>query len=249
MSELHKQWKRDEQAHFEGWDFSYIEERMTSEKPPWDYNSLARQLISKSKSLLDMATGGGERLLSLAPLPEHTVATEGWKPNVEVARRRLKPIGVKTVSVDEEHKELPFDDSSFDTVINHHGAFEVEEVYRVLGGDGVFLTQQVGGDNLYDLVEFFDAELSFPRTLKDLEVPIRNAGFSIEKAEEWRGKRTFLDVGAIVYYLRAIPWIVKGFSADTHSKYLERLQTKLTQGDKLEFTDSRYLILLKKQAL
>ena len=247
MKSLYEQWKKDEQAHFEGWDFSYIKDRVTSERPPWNYNSLAKELISKSESLLDMATGGGERLSSLSPLPKNTIATEGWEPNVKVARKRLEPLGVEVVGVDEEHKKLPFADQTFDTVINHHGAFEANEVYRVLQDGGVFLTQQVGGENLNDLIEFFEAKHPFPRKLKYLEIATRDVGFEIKKAEEWRGKRVFLDVGAIVYFLKAIPWTIKNFSVDKHLKYLEKLQKRLDFGEKLEFTDSRYLIFAKKQ--
>ena len=38
---------------------------------------------------------------------------------------------------------------------------------------------------------------------------------------------TFVDVGALVYYLRAVPWFVPGFSVATHQESLLRLQQRL----------------------
>jgi hypothetical protein len=46
-------------------------------------------------TLLDLDTGGGELLAASAPLPRRTIATEGWAPNVPVARDRLSPLGVE----------------------------------------------------------------------------------------------------------------------------------------------------------
>jgi hypothetical protein len=59
-SELIAQWKRDEAAVFEGWDFSYIKDRWLEEEPGWDYKALAKGLVKKSAAVLDVATGGGE---------------------------------------------------------------------------------------------------------------------------------------------------------------------------------------------
>jgi len=49
---------------------------------------MVRERLPDVTPLLDMATGGGEFLSSLVPLPPRTVATEGYPPNLEVARRR-----------------------------------------------------------------------------------------------------------------------------------------------------------------
>jgi hypothetical protein len=56
------------------------------------------------------------------------------------------------------------------------------------------------------------------------------------------GKLAFTDVGAIVYYLKAIPWSVPGFSVDTHLDHLLQLQQRLEQGEALAFEARLYLI-------
>ncbi|MBY8984630.1 MAG: hypothetical protein KGD65_06175 [Candidatus Lokiarchaeota archaeon] len=66
---------------FSGWDFSYINSRYMEFPLTWSYSSKVLPYIRTSESLLDMGTGGGEFLATLAPLPKHTCATEGYEPN------------------------------------------------------------------------------------------------------------------------------------------------------------------------
>jgi hypothetical protein len=53
---------------------------------------------------------------------------------------------------------------------------------------------------------------------------------------------SFTNVGAVVYYLKAVPWLVPGFSVETHVEPLLKLQDKLERGEELAFTARRYLI-------
>lgn len=243
---LIEQWKKDEAASFRGWDFSYLKDRQIEEKPPWDYKALARELVQKSKAVLDMGTGGGEIFSSLVSFPEHTIATEGYKPNVEVARKKLEPLGVKVLEVDESG-ELPFSDEEFDLVLNRHSSFKASEVFRILRSRGTFLTQQVGGENLNDLISAFDAIPQYKDwTLENIADEVRSAGFTTKQAKEWSGKEEFKDVGAVVYFLKAIPWVVEGFSVDNNLHHLEKLQEKLERGERLLFTQVRFLIQAEK---
>lgn len=58
---------------------------------------------------------------------------------------------------------------------------------------------------------------------------------------------TFTDVGALVYYLKAIPWLVPGFSVTTHLEPLLQLQERLEAGDTgLSFPTRSYLIEAKR---
>jgi len=246
MKNFYSQWKKDEQAPFVGWDFSYLNDRWTEEHPPWDYEALARKLIQRSKAVLDMGTGGGEMLSSFALFPERAVAMEGWRPNVAVAKRRLEPLGIEVLEVDASD-ELPFSDGEFDLILNRHSAFRATEVFRILKTGGIFLTQQVGSDNLNDLVKEFDAVSQYKDwTFGRLKRQIRDAGFCIDEAEEWQGKMEFKDVGAIVYFLKNVPWVIQGFNVDENLQHLEKLQSRIDSKKKLVFTLVRFLVRASK---
>ena len=248
MKGLHSQWKKEYEAPFSGWDFSYLNGRLIFEYPPWDYAGQAKQLVNQSEALLDMDTGGGEFLASLAPLPAHTRATESWKPNISVARVKLEPLGVKVMETDDT-LNLPFSDGEFDTVINRHGSFKATEVFRVLKPGGTFLTQQVAGNNLQDFAGEFETGIPIPflkETLDYWKQEIQDAGFELIMAEEWQGNQEFKDVGAIAYYIKAIPWTAPGFDIEKNMKDLDKLQHKLDNGERLIFTQGRFLFHAQK---
>lgn len=244
---LLEQWKEEETVSFSGWDFSHIKGRIIEEHPQWDYQSRAKKLIEKSTSVLDMGTGGGELFSTLSPFPNHTVAIEGYKPNVKVARKRLEPLGARVIEADPS-AELPFNDMEFDLVLNRHSAFDARELFRILRKGGIFLTQQVGGKyDLADLVAEFESQREYTdwSCSKALEM-LRSADFTIKEKREWKGRLQFKDVGALIYYLKAIPWIVENFSVDNHLRCLQKLQGRLENGQPLVFTKSRFLLMAVK---
>src|SRR5258707_799699 len=98
-------------APFSGWDFSWLEGRRVEEEDTettWDYDERARKRIQSAASLLDLGTGGGERLSRLGPFPPFAVATEAYGPNVPVATRQLQPLGVQVVLTHPGVQLLPF---------------------------------------------------------------------------------------------------------------------------------------------
>lgn len=131
-------------APIKGWDFSWLTDRTDFDELPWDYASLARDALPNTTRLLDIDTGGGDILASLAPLPT-TIATEPHPPNVPIATARLAPLGVHVRAG--KASALPVADGEVNLVLNRHGALDPTETARVLAPQGVFLTQQVGSRN------------------------------------------------------------------------------------------------------
>ncbi|MCT4594983.1 MAG: class I SAM-dependent methyltransferase [Anaeromicrobium sp.] len=111
--------KKDEEKSFQGWDFSYLDNRWKEEKLPWDYKALLKKYLKSHYQLLDVGTGGGEFLLSLNHPYEKTAVTEAWEPNVKLCKEKLLPLGI-CVRQAHEDNELPFEDNSFDMIINRH---------------------------------------------------------------------------------------------------------------------------------
>jgi len=238
-------WRREEQQPFSGWDFSYLRGRMVDEKPPWSYAARAAKLMDGASSLLDMGTGGGERLLALREhWPEKVVVTEDYAPNVKLATERLAPLGVRVVDVAlNRYTPMPFAHGEFDLVLNRHSGTNPAEVARVLAPGGTFLTQQVHGLWARDLIAAFEAQPAWPEaTLENKVRRLQDAGLTILTAKDWSGAFSFTDVGAIVYYLRAIPWVVEGFSVEPHLAHLLALQDRLERGEGLVFEARKYLV-------
>ena len=244
-AELVETWLREERQPFTGWDFSHLKGRLKGEREPWSYLDRAGELMRRSVSVIDMDTGGGEKLLGLREhWPARVVATEDYAQNFELARERLSPLGVEVVrAAVSDTGSMPFGDGEFDLVLNRHAQFNSSEVARVLSQGGTFLTQQVHGMWLWDLQAAFDATPSFPDNSPAKYVPmLEAAGLTMTAVEEWEGRMVFADVGAIVYYLKAIPWEVPEFTVKTHLRYLFAPQERLEAGEELSFHTARFLL-------
>ena len=205
--------------------------------------------MQQSSSAIDMGTGGGEELLRLKKYcPQKITATETYLPNLKLAEERLRPFGVKVVDVPINEDDLMlFTDNEFELVLNRHSGFSPSEVARILAPGGIFLTQQVHGLSFYDLLACFQAKSQYPEaTLENYLPKLKTAGLKIVNTQEWFGKISFTDVDAMVYYLKAITWVVHGFSVETHSKYLLSLQERLENGEAFIFTIRQYLIEARK---
>jgi SAM-dependent methyltransferase len=243
-------WQAEERAPFSGWDFGHIAGRLIEEEPPWSYDALARSVMRSARSVLDLGTGGGEVLSRLRDaFPERVVATEAYAPNVEVARARLGPLRVAVVpyEANETSAPLPFADASFDAILSRHEAYDAREVARALAPGGTFLTQQVDGRSLGDLVPLFGAAPQFPDvTVERLSADLRDAGLAVSDARAWWGRMVVRDVGALVYYLRAVPWDVPDFSVERSTAPLLELHRRLTSEGELGFRIGRFVIQARK---
>ena len=247
--ELLEAWQAEERQPFTGWDFSYLTDRWLEEAPPWSYLDMVRDLMMSARAVLDLGTGGGEKLLGFKDIfPRRVAVTEGYPPNLRLARERLEPLGVEVVESNGSlSQELPFENESFDLIIDRHTSFNIAEVERVLAPGGIFLTQQVDGRNLSDLSAAFDCEQPWTFfTLDFVLAKIKGTHLGVEMAQEWCGEVTFKDVGALVYYLKAVSWTVADFSVERNLGHLMAMQERLDQGEELTFGQRMMVVKVSK---
>lgn len=249
--ELVRLWLQEEEvAHIHGWDFSHIRGKYEEGRDlPWDYEEIVRHYLRPEHKLLDIDTGGGEFLLSLGHSCRNLAATENYPPNVELCQKKLLPLGVVFQEADGRGK-LPFCDNDFDIVINRHGDFNPQEIWRVLKDGGVFITQQVGAENDRELVKLLLHEvpdLPFPRQyLKIVQTAFEKAGFLVIRAEEAFLPIKFWDVGALVWFARIIEWEFPGFNVRGCLENLYHAQEILEKEGTIEGRSHRFLLVVQK---
>ncbi|TLS38169.1 class I SAM-dependent methyltransferase [Pseudalkalibacillus caeni] len=235
---------------FSGWDFSYISKtgRMAESPLDWSYTSLILPELRRADSMLDMGTGGGEFLSMFLPFPANTYATEAYKPNVPIAKKRLEPLGVNVSEISDD-EELPYEDETFDLIINRHEAYSVSELKRILKCGGMFITQQVGGKNDISINALLEAPINGEFSHWDLAYAVnemKEAGFEILKAQEQFPNTRYYDIGALVYYLKAIPWQVTDFTIDRYFNRLKSIHELIEKDGYLDIPSHRFLIIAKK---
>ena len=235
------------EAPFEGWDLSYLAGRKTDIELPWDYALIVRSAMEHADSMLDLGTGGGEFLSSLAPLPARTCATEGYPPNVGVAKQRLDPLGIEVcdTSADPANRHLPFADGEFDLIIDRHDEYVAPELFRLLRAGGQFITQQCGGYGEADLIEWFAGKggaAPMDWTAAVAARQLQEAGFRITNVQEAHPEYSFLDVGAVAYDLRTRPWNVEDFSVEKYRDRLLAMHEHIAEHGSFTVKDERFLI-------
>ena len=179
------------------------------------------------------------------------MATEGWAPNLPVARQRLQTIGVPVVEYDPDRgRPMPFDDARFDLVMNRHESFDVPELARVLTPGGVFVSQQVGGDDMPEIFGWFGGSPVAPANeLEPACAELSRVGFTVAEAATWAGIACFHDVEALVIYLALVPWAVTDdFAVGDHLDTLLDLHRQAERGQPIEVTDTRFWFRAVKPA-
>lgn len=235
-----------ERQPFAVWDFSWLTGRLQVERLPWDFEDEVARAARTSPDLLDMGTGGGERLSRLTEQSALTVATEAWPPNVPIAARRLRPLGIPVVQVDgapdnvdqevtvsrgNTDGALPFRSGALHLVTNRHESFVAAEVARVLAPGGRFLTQQIAfpwADDFYRLLDLpLPPAQVRPWALSLGVAQVEAAGLTVVTSAEGAERRAFHDVGALAWYLRSVPWAIPDFTIDGYRPRLARLHDQI----------------------
>lgn len=209
---------------------------------PWGFAQVVRDHAIGREAILDMGTGGGERLAQLLPWLRGTVvATEEWHVNAPLARARLGPLGVAVVR--SHSLRLPFADRSFDLVLNRHEELDPAEVARVLRPGGCVVTQQVGHENWREVIQLFPRATDFGDLHADYARGFADAGLTVidDRSHEYRV--AFGSLGDVVYMLGVTPWLIPDFSPERDLDALLALEAACRQDAGLVLTESRFLLV------
>lgn len=253
--EIIEQWYKDEKEGFNGWDFSYLSGRWEHENTPWNYEDIISKHLELNHILLDMGTGGGEFLLSLNHPYENSYVTEAWEPNIELCMKKLKPLGITVVPVEDDDcypatSLLPFENDTFDIIINRHESYNTSEVKRVLKPNGIFITQQVGGMNNNNLSKRLIKGFVAPHpdiTLKNALNNLYKMNFEINVQNEFYPKIKFFDVGAITFFAKVIEWEFPGFNLNQCLEELTEIHKQILVDGYYESEEHRFIIVAKNK--
>jgi SAM-dependent methyltransferase len=235
-----------------GWDFSWLAGRATEQRPSWGYQRAMGDRMERAHVALDIQTGGGEVLAGVTTLPAVTVATEGWPPNVAKAAEHLHPRGVAIVA-DDDKPPLPFAGDTFDLVVSRHPVTPWwHEIARVLQPGGTYFSQQVGPASLIELTEWFmgaqPTDGLHSRHPDNARAGAESAGLEVVDLRMESLRTEFFDVGAVIYFLRKVIWIVPGFSVDRYRDGLRALHKRIHADGPFIATTTRSLVEARKAA-
>jgi len=236
----------------DGWDFSWLDGRATEERPSWGYQGVLGERLARVGAALDIQTGGGEVLAGVPELPPTMVATESWPPNIAKATALLHPRGAVVVA-DTDEPPLPFGDDAFDLITGRHPVTVWwDEIARVLRPGGAYVAQHVGHASVFELVEYFlgpqPPHVRRGRHPDDTRAAAQAAGLHVADLRFERLRIEFLDVGAVVYFLRKVIWMVPDFTVERYRDRLRELHELIRTEGPFVAHSTRFLIEAHKPA-
>lgn len=186
------------------WDFSSI--KYTVEQDcDWDfYKELAK--YAKSTSLiLDLGTGGGEKILSQMPDAGMIIATDFSSQMIKTAnlnKRSYPDKRIKFVTMD--NLNMSFPNNLFDIVTARHTIIDAVQIYNCLSDNGMLIIEGVDKYDCWNLKELFCRGQAFrdPISISQKDYnDIQKAGFSkidIKKIIQYEFYKTENDLLALL---------------------------------------------------
>ncbi|HEY2812513.1 MAG TPA: hypothetical protein VGJ03_03505 [Acidimicrobiales bacterium] len=234
-----------EAARNDRWDFTWLEGRAIEERPSWHYFDRVMERAAQVTTLLEVEAGVGSMIGKLPSLPSVAVATEGFPPSVVIAAPTLRSRGVDLVVTSQTRVGLPFASNSFELVISRHPiAPWWAEIARVLEPGAAYFAQHVGPHSLRSLSEFLMGPLpDWSNRHPDVErFAAQEAGLVVKRMDLEHPRTVFFDIGAVVYFLRLVPWIVPDFTVARYRDALRDLHRVIERDGSFETTASRLLV-------
>ena len=118
----------------EGWDFSWFDGRATEERPPWGYARLMGERMAVAHAALDVETGGGEVLATVArPRPPRFSSPRSPGPPTSRSPATGCVPWAPRSSRWPTRRRCPSSSSTFDLVVSRHPVVVLwDEIARVL---------------------------------------------------------------------------------------------------------------------
>ncbi|CAM5636275.1 Class I SAM-dependent methyltransferase OS=Streptomyces cyaneofuscatus OX=66883 GN=G3I52_23620 PE=4 SV=1 [Streptomyces cyaneofuscatus] len=120
----------------------------------------------------------------------------------------------------------------------------------MLAPGGTYFSQQVGPASVFELVEFFlgpqPPEVRRGRDPEDARAAAEAAGLEVVDVRLERLRTEFFDIGAVVYFLRKVIWMVPGFTVERYRPQLAALHRKIEEEGPFLAHTTRFLIEARK---
>lgn len=231
-----------------GWDFSKV--KFVSEGVQWDLYREVTKACKKSDIWLDIGTGGGEAILSIAESALLLVGIDQSAGMIETATKNCAKSGtanVRFLKMDAENLEFP--DGFFNVVSCRHSEFFAKEIKKVLMKGGTFLTQQVNENDKSNIKEAFGRGQAFgvkAGTLKHRYMTeLSAAGFSDIQSFEFNVTEYYQTAEDLIFLLKHTPIIPDFGRTEADFQKLQHF-VKENQTEKGIRTNSERFIIIAK---
>lgn len=216
------------------WDFSdikYEEENFTN----WDMYEVLKNETTINSKILDLGTGGGEKVLKYFPDCQEIVATDFSMQMIKTANENLKNSDRKNI-IFKVMNNLSMDtkDEYFDIIVARHTCIDARQIYKTLKKNGKLILRGVDKLDCWSLKLMFNKGQAFhdlkPISVIDYE-NILNAGFKTVELIPIHIKEYYKSKEDLLALLLKTP-ILDDFSEETNLNELKKEKIDLDILDK-----------------
>lgn len=134
-------------------DINYISENFTK----WDMYEILNKHITPDSKVLDIGTGGGERVLKSFPDCKEILATDLAEEMINTANENLKKSGRKNISFRiMDNLNMDVKDNYFDIVVARHTCIDANQIYKTLKPGGKLILRGVDQLDCWHLKRIFN---------------------------------------------------------------------------------------------
>ena len=234
------------------WDFSKFEieaESLTN----WDLYDELRKVTNKDSKVLDLGTGGGEKVIECFPECAEILGTDFSEAMIETANKNLEKSGRKNISfrlMDNLAMDVP--DDYYDVVVARNTVTDPKQIIKCLKKGGYLLLHGVDKDDCWSLKMLFGKGQGYfdtkPISIIDYENIIR-AGFHDVELVPLHEREYFKNEYLFKAFLRKVP-ILDDFSEEDYdhekSHYVDSIDDGLLDEYIKENTEKGKIKLLRR---
>ena len=219
-----KDWNFDE--------FHIVTENYTD----WDMYEKLKEVTNEDSVVLDLGTGGGEKVLAFFPnYVKEIIGIDISKAMIETANENLKKSGKKNISFKHMNNlKLEFPDEYFDVVVARHTIINAKEILRVLKPGGHVIIRGVDKYDCYELKKVYGKGQALndqtPISIIDFD-DLFDAGFQELEVIPLHQVEYYKDFELFYKFLLKVP-ILEDFSEDEENVeyyFIKELNKELLQ--------------------
>lgn len=211
----------DETANWSFDEFEIKSEKLTN----WDLYEILRSVTNKDSKILDLGTGGGEKVLKCFPEVAEILATDYSPEMIKTANRNLELSGRKNITFKVmDNLKMDVEKNYYDVIVARNTVTDLKAIYEALKKNGFVLIHGVDKYDCHELKRIFGYGQAFldkkPISIVDYENAL-DAGFKdvelvpIHSVEYFKNKELFYK------FLKKVP-ILDDFSEEESNHNLKK---------------------------
>lgn len=211
------------------WNFDKFEIEL-DKLTDWDLFEIIKGMATKESKILDLGTGGGEKVIAYYPECKEIIGTDFSKAMIETAIKNLIKSGRKNIKfrlMDNLKMDVPND--YFDIVVARNTVTDPCQIYKCLKKGGYLIIHGVDKDDCYSLKRLFNNEQDYncikPISIIDYDNTL-NAGFKDVELVPIHVREYFKNEELFIKFLEMVPIINDFNSILTYDKEKMNLYIK-----------------------